>query len=53
VGVVASDAFALGGAPEAVRLGLGAPSTRGELEQSLRLIADMLEQPPAMSTIVV
>jgi DNA-binding transcriptional MocR family regulator len=53
VGVVASDAFALGQPPEAVRLGLGAASTRDELEQTLRLMADMLEQSPAMSTIVV
>jgi DNA-binding transcriptional MocR family regulator len=53
VGVVPSDAFALAQTPEAVRLGLGAPATREGLEQSLRIVADMLEQSPAMSTIVV
>ncbi|MEE3627566.1 PLP-dependent aminotransferase family protein [Nitrospirillum sp. BR 11752] len=53
IGVVASDAFALGPAPEAVRLGLGASPSRTELAQSLRIVADLLEQPPALSSLVV
>jgi DNA-binding transcriptional MocR family regulator len=53
IGVVASDAFALSQPPEAVRLGLGAPSTHEELEQSLEIVADLLGQYPAMSTFVV
>lgn len=53
IGVVASDAFALASPPEAVRLGLGAPETREELTQSLRIIADLLSQSPATSSMVV
>ncbi|MEM5471818.1 PLP-dependent aminotransferase family protein [Hoeflea sp. AS60] len=53
IGVVASDAFALASPPEAVRLGLGAPETRDELSQSLRIIADLLNQSPAFSSLVV
>ena len=53
VGVVASDLFALAQPPEAVRLGLGAPPTIEALKQSLEIVADLLEQSPAVSTIVV
>jgi DNA-binding transcriptional MocR family regulator len=53
IGVVASDAFALADPPDSVRLGLGAPSTRDDLERSLQIVADLLEQSPARSTMVV
>ena len=53
IGIVASDAFALATPPEAVRLGLGAPATRDELTQSLLIVADLLSQSPAISTMVV
>ncbi len=53
IGVVGSDAFALGHPPEAVRLGLGAPSTHAALEQGLQIVSDLLGQSPSMSTIVV
>ncbi|MGF6175782.1 PLP-dependent aminotransferase family protein [Ensifer sp. 4252] len=53
ISVVASDAFALGPAPEAVRLGLGAARTHEELQRSLMTIADLLEQSPTASSLVV
>ncbi|MDY0885267.1 PLP-dependent aminotransferase family protein [Dongia soli] len=53
IGVVTSDAFALASPPEAVRVGLGAPASRAELEQGLRAMADLLAQPPAMSSLVI
>lgn len=53
IGVVGSDAFALGPGPEAVRLSLGAPATRHELRLSLEHIADLLTEQPTMSSIVV
>lgn len=53
ISVVASDAFALGPAPEAVRLGLGAARTHEELQRSLMTIADLIEQSPAASSLVV
>ncbi|AKH99652.1 transcriptional regulator with HTH domain and aminotransferase domain [Hoeflea sp. IMCC20628] len=53
ISVVASDAFALSSPPEAVRLGLGAPETRDQLAQSLRVVADLLDQSPSASTMVV
>lgn len=53
ISVVASDAFALGPAPEAVRVGLGATRTRGELQRSLMTIADLLQQSPASASLVV
>jgi DNA-binding transcriptional MocR family regulator len=53
IGVVASDAFAVGPAPEAVRLGLGAAEDHEHLRQSLGVIADLLAQSPAASTVVV
>jgi DNA-binding transcriptional MocR family regulator len=53
IGVVASDAFAVGAAPEAVRLGLGGVATREELEASLTVIADVLDQSPSFGSMVV
>lgn len=53
IGVVASDAFAVGTAPEAVRLGLGGVATREELEISLATIADVLDQSPSFGSMVV
>jgi DNA-binding transcriptional MocR family regulator len=53
IGVVMSDAFALANPPEAVRLGLGAARTREELALGLQTIADLLDQSPAMSSMVV
>lgn len=53
IGVVASDAFSLTAPPESVRLGLGAPAGHDELRQGLRVVADLLAQPPAISTMVV
>ena len=53
IGVVASDAFAVGAAPEAVRLGLGGIATREELETSLTVIADVLDQSPSFGGMVV
>ncbi len=53
IGVVTSDAFAVGQPPEAVRIGLGAAPTRERLKGSLELIADLIGQPAAMSSMVV
>lgn len=53
VGAVASDAFALGEAPEAVRLGLGAAEDAARLRESLGIVADLLDQAPAASALVV
>lgn len=53
ISVVASDAFSLSSPLEAVRLGLGAPETRDQLAQSLRIVADLLNQAPAASSLVV
>ncbi|MCZ4290604.1 PLP-dependent aminotransferase family protein [Hoeflea alexandrii] len=53
ISVVASDAFALGPAPEAVRLGLGAPESREDLAKSLQVVADLLDQSPAAFSMVV
>ncbi len=53
ISVVASDAFALSEPPEAVRLGLGAPETRAELQRSLDVISDLLAQSSAALNLVV
>lgn len=53
IAVVPSDAFSLCPPPEAVRLGLGAPATQEELRRSLLIIADLLGQSPAASSLVV
>ncbi|BCH28889.1 GntR family transcriptional regulator [Mesorhizobium sp. L-8-10] len=54
IGVVTSDAFSVSGpAPEAVRLGLGAAPDQQALAASLRAVADLLAQPPGLSSMVV
>ncbi len=53
ISVVPSDSFAITQPAEAVRLGLGAPATRERLTDSLSTIQDLLEQSPAMSSLVV
>jgi DNA-binding transcriptional MocR family regulator len=54
IGVVVCDAFSVGAiAPEAVRLGLGAAPDREQLAASLRVVADLLSQQPAVSMMVV
>ena len=47
IGIVVSDPFtASGSPPEAVRIGLGGPLTRDQLEHGLEFIAHALEHPP-------
>lgn len=53
IGIVTSDAFAIGQAPEAIRLALGAPSSSEELARALRIMSDLLAKQPAFSTMVV
>lgn len=53
IGVVVSDAFAVGAPIEAVRLGLGAPGSGEALRQSLQTAADLLTQSPALSSAIV
>ncbi|HEY0184680.1 MAG TPA: PLP-dependent aminotransferase family protein, partial [Rhodopila sp.] len=53
VGIVTSDAFAVTQPPQAVRLGLGAAPTRSALTEGLQIMADMLEQSPTMSSMIV
>lgn len=53
IGVVGSDAFALATPPEAVRFGLGAPSTLEDLTSSLHIAADLLDETPAHSSVVI
>ncbi|WP_077965086.1 PLP-dependent aminotransferase family protein [Ensifer adhaerens] len=53
ISVVASDAFALGAPPEAVRLGLGAAANHAELRRSLLVITDLIGLSPAASSLVV
>jgi hypothetical protein len=50
--VVASDAFAVGAPPQAIRLGLGAARTREDLTSALALLAATLRQSGGMSPIV-
>jgi DNA-binding transcriptional MocR family regulator len=50
ISVIAGDAFSTNGAtPEAVRIGLGAPATRGDLAHALTAISRTLEAPPLAS----
>lgn len=50
LGVMASDAFAVDGAPpEAVRVSLGGPVTRPQLQTALEFMAHALEGPPEMA----
>ncbi|MDP3658625.1 PLP-dependent aminotransferase family protein [Phenylobacterium sp.] len=53
VGVVPSDAFSLGAAPEAVRIGLGGPASRADVERALGLVAALLEAAPQVTASVV
>lgn len=53
IGVVTSDAFAVGAAPEAVRIGLGTAPTRERLRHCLEVIADLAAGPPALSSLVI
>jgi DNA-binding transcriptional MocR family regulator len=53
IGVVSSDAFALGIAPEAVRLSLGVPPTKADLRTSLQTISNLIVGQPAISSMVV
>jgi DNA-binding transcriptional MocR family regulator len=49
VSVVASDAFVTTGQPpEAVRVSLGAPTTRGDLAHALRAVTQVMAQEPAL-----
>ncbi|UNK40899.1 PLP-dependent aminotransferase family protein (plasmid) [Shinella sp. H4-D48] len=50
LGVVASDAFTVDGVPpEAVRVCLGGPMARGQLQSALEFMAHALERPPEMA----
>ncbi len=53
VGLVTADVFAMGDAPEAVRIGLGAPRTRQDLTRGLESLADLLQRPPSASAGIV
>ncbi len=53
IGVVASDAFAVGDAPEAIRIGLGGAPTREALRHGLEVIADLAASSPAMSSMII
>jgi DNA-binding transcriptional MocR family regulator len=53
VGLVTADVFAAAKAPEAVRIGLGAPRTRLELTHGLEVLADLLQRPPGASSSIV
>ena len=49
LGVVPSDAFAANGAPpEAVRVGLGGPVTRTQVERGLAFLSHLLERQPGV-----
>ena len=53
VGLVTADVFAAGEAPEAVRIGLGAPRARQDLTRGLEILADLLDRPPSSSAAIV
>jgi DNA-binding transcriptional MocR family regulator len=54
IGVVASDAFLVGGQPpDAVRICIGGVATREELQHALRLIAENLARPPTSRPAVI
>jgi DNA-binding transcriptional MocR family regulator len=53
IGVVGSDAFAIGIAPEAVRLSLGVPATKADLRASIQTISSLIAEQPALSSMVV
>jgi DNA-binding transcriptional MocR family regulator len=52
-GVVSSDMFALENPPEAVRLGLGAATSRAALQTSLQEIAELLHTQPELAAAIV
>jgi DNA-binding transcriptional MocR family regulator len=52
LGVVASDVFAVGAPPQAIRLGLGAARTREDLASALYLLNATLRQSGGTSTVV-
>ena len=52
-GLVTADVFAVAKAPEAVRIGLGAPRSRMELTHGLEILADLLQRPPGISSTIV
>jgi DNA-binding transcriptional MocR family regulator len=53
VGLVTADAFAIARAPEAVRIGLGAPRAIDDLALGLEIIADLLARSPGSSSHIV
>lgn len=53
VGIVTGDAFAVGKAPEAIRIGLGSPRTAAELTHGLETLVDLLDRPPGSSSNIV
>jgi DNA-binding transcriptional MocR family regulator len=53
VGAVISDAFSLDKPPEALRISLGAAKSRNDVIRGLEAIADLLSEPPALSSMVV
>jgi DNA-binding transcriptional MocR family regulator len=53
IATVTSDTFAIARPPEAVRLALGAAISRSALDEGLHIIADLLQQSPAMSSVIV
>ncbi|CAN5621400.1 PLP-dependent aminotransferase family protein [soil metagenome] len=54
MGVVVSDAFAtIAGPPEAVRIGLGGPASRVQIERALTAVADTLDGAPVMTSAAV
>jgi DNA-binding transcriptional MocR family regulator len=53
VGLVTGDAFTVGKAPEAVRIGLGSPRTVTDLVRGLEIIADLLARSPGSSSTIV
>jgi len=53
IGLVTADVFATAKAPEAVRIGLGAPRTRADLTHGLEILADLLQRGPGASSTIV
>jgi DNA-binding transcriptional MocR family regulator len=53
MGVVGREAFSVGPSPEAVRIALGANTSRQQLTDGLGVVADLLTQLPMMSSTVV
>ena len=53
VGLVTADVFAVAAAPQAVRIGLGAPRSRLELTHGLEMLADLIHRPPGNSSTIV